>query len=321
MWSERPRVGRLVAVVAAIGLFSGVLIARAPTACASESGASTYMPGFYDLRAGMLPPPGLYARNYVLFYDGKAAEVVESGVLQAHARIKLLADVLGATYVTPFQVFGANWAVGLRIPFPDMDLKAIAVTPSFSHEVSDHNTGLGDIVFSPLILGWHSGNFHWIVSGPTVYLPSGAYSLSNMVNTGKNRWGIQGDVNFTWLDKERGHEISFATGYTTNLENSATNYRSGDEFHLDYALAQHFPCGLAAGLGGFYLQQVTPDSGSGALLGSFEGRTVALGPLISYAFKLADHPFTATFKYYRELETENRFEGNWFWFNVSTRLF
>lgn len=327
MWSEwsiggkSPGIGWPAAVVAAIALFLGVLIAPATTACASESGTSTYMPGFYDLRAGILPPPGFYLRNYLLFYEGRAAEVVESGVVQAHARLNLLADVLGATCVTPFRVLGANWAVGLRMPFPDMDLQASVITPFSRPEMSYHNTGLGDIVLSPMILGWHSGNFHWIVSGPTVYSPSGSYSLSDMINPGKNRWAFQGDVNFTWLDKERGHEISVATGYTTNLENPATHYRSGDEFHLDYAIAQHFPCGVSAALAGFYFQQVTPDSGSGALLGSFEGNTVGLGPLISYNFKLAGHPFTATFKYYRELEVENRFEGDWFWFNLSTRLF
>ena len=32
-------------------------------------------------------------------------------------------------------------------------------------------------------------------------------------------------------------------------------------------------------------------------------------PLISYSFKLADHPFTATFKYYRDPEVEKRSEG------------
>jgi hypothetical protein len=39
---------------------------------------------------------------------------------------------------------------------------------------------------------------------------------------------------------------------TFNLINTATNYRSGDELHFEWALNQHFPNGLAAGVGGYY---------------------------------------------------------------------
>jgi len=35
----------------------------------------------------------------------------------------------------------------------------------------------------------------------------------------------------------------------------------------------------------FYYQQVSGDSGSGAILGDFKGRTVGIGPVLSYITK------------------------------------
>jgi hypothetical protein len=72
---------------------------------------------------------------------------------------------------------------------------------------------------------------------------------------------------------------------TLNGRNTATNYQSGAELHFEWAVNQHFPFGLAAGVSGFFYQQVTDDHGSGAQLGAFRGRVAAVGPLLSYALK------------------------------------
>jgi hypothetical protein len=50
--------------------------------------------------------------------------------------------------------------------------------------------------------------------------------------------------------------------------NTATNYQSGAELHFEGALNEHFPFGLAAGVGGYYYQQLTPDGGSGDMVGA-----------------------------------------------------
>jgi hypothetical protein len=65
--------------------------------------------------------------------------------------------------------------------------------------------------------------------------------------------------------------------------NTATNYRSGAELHFEGALNEHFPFGLAAGVGGY--KQLTPDCGSGDMVGAFRGRVAAIGPLLSYTFR------------------------------------
>ncbi|MBP1689094.1 MAG: protein involved in meta-pathway of phenol degradation, partial [Deltaproteobacteria bacterium] len=102
-------------------------------------------------------------------------------------------------------------------------------------------------------------------------------------------------------------------------ENKDTDYKSGKQFHVDGTLAQHFPLfgGLAgAGVSGYYYQQVTGDSGSGATLGDFEGRTVGVGPVVSYTKKVGGHDTVFELKWLHEVETKNRLEGDIAWFKA-----
>jgi hypothetical protein len=90
---------------------------------------------------------------------------------------------------------------------------------------------------------------------------------------------------YTFLSMQTGTEVSVAVGMTFNLVNTATNYQSDDELHVEAALNQHFPFGLAAGVGGYFYQQITGDYGSGDRVGPFRGRVAGIGPLLAYTFK------------------------------------
>ena len=93
-------------------------------------------------------------------------------------------------------------------------------------------------------------------------------------------------MGITYLHPKKGHEVSAYLGYTINFENPATNYLSGNEFHLDWFVGQHLPKGFAIGMAGYFYQQVTGDSGSGARLGAFQGQAMAIGPCVTYNGKI-----------------------------------
>jgi len=57
-----------------------------------------------------------------------------------------------------------------------------------------------------------------------------------------------------------------------------------------------------------YYQQVEGDSGSGATLGDFNGRTIGAGPVVSYTKKIGGHDTVFEFKWLHEFETKNRLE-------------
>ncbi len=114
----------------------------------------------------------------------------------------------------------------------------------------------------------------------------------------------------TYFDAKRGHELSMTAGFTFNGENPATDYKTGTEFHVEWALMQHVSKTFAFGIAGYHYQQITGDSGAGARIGSFEGRVTGLGPDITYTFMCGKIPISTELKYFREFDVENRLTGD-----------
>jgi hypothetical protein len=159
------------------------------------------------------------------------------------------------------------------------------------------------------MLGWHRDNWHWKIQG-LLNIPIGQYDADDIANMGFNRWAFDASAAFTWLDPLKGHEVSATAGFTFNGENPDTDYKTGTEFHVEWALMQHFSKAFALGLAGYHYHQVTGDSGAGARLGPFEGIVTALGPDINYNFQLRDIPVATTLRWLHEFDAKNRLEGD-----------
>jgi hypothetical protein len=135
-----------------------------------------------------------------------------------------------------------------------------------------------------------------------------------------NRPGFDIKGAYTFLSMQTGTEISGAVGVTFNLRNTATAYQSGDELHVEAALNQHFPFGLAVGVGGYFYQQITSDFGSGATLGPFRGRVAGVGPLLSYTLKVDKQEVTLSGRWFHEFDVKNRVRGNAVFASLSFKL-
>lgn len=298
-------------------LITAFLFLSMPQAAkAGEGGNSQYLIGFNDFLAGVLPGAGFYFRNDSIYMNNKVGAALAEGFLETHVSVDTFANVTRLTYVTPLKILYSNWGTSLRIPLVKSKFSGEINSPIFLAEGSQNVSDLGDIVFSPLILGWHHQYFHWLVSLPTFYFPTGSYSLDNYINVGKNRYAIQADVNGTYFNTENGAELTAALGYTKSYRNYATNYQSGDEFHTDAVAAGHFSNGVSLGLAGYFLQQITGDSGAGATLGSNKGMTVGAGPAIDYSTKVKSLKINLRGKYYYNINSVNRLGGNTFWFSI-----
>ena len=126
-----------------------------------------------------------------------------------------------------------------------------------------------------------------------IYAPSGEFQKNKLANQGLGYWTFEPGVLISYLGQKNGIEFTTYIGYDINTKNTDTDYQSGQVFHIDVTLAQHFPLGkgfVGIGANGFYLQQTTGDSGSGARLGSFEEMTAGVGPVLSYAGNSAKPP-------------------------------
>jgi hypothetical protein len=285
-------------------------------ASASEYGQGSYRPGFTDLLAGALPAPGTTAvKTFFMFQDENTDASTREISLRANTSI-YTEDILGI-HVTNLKLLGGNYAFGGLLQSHIVD-QSIGIGPrgySMPHKTEIFG-GLGDTILLPAILNWNVRNFHFL-SLLAVYTPTGAYSKTRIANTGLNRWALEPDVGFTWLDPDTGREASMFTGYTVNSRNGATDYRSGDEFHTDFVLAQHLPHGITTGVSGYAVQQTTPDTGTGAIFGGYRGRVLGLGPLVDKSFDIAGHHIDFNVKYDVEFASQNRATGNELWFNTT----
>ncbi len=276
---------------------------------AAEGGAGLYLPGTFGPQTGILPEVGIYLTNYSYYYTASASRALAGGLLRLDFDLDVFSNFTSVTHVTDWTLWGAQYGLGVIVPVVraeyDARIQIGALTPKFS----DDNCGLGDVMVAPLLLGCHRGNSHFL--GITnVYFPTGSYHRGTGVNLGKNRYAVEPALGYTYLNEENGREVSLGLGYTVNFKNTEIDYRTGDEFHADLVLAQHLPNGMMLGAAGYWYEQVTGDSGSGAILGDFKGRVYGLGPVVSYNTTIGDRLFAISFKYYWEFEAKNRLEGD-----------
>ena len=144
----------------------------------------------------------------------------------------------------------------------------------------------------------------------TGFAPTGNFVLNRLSKTGVNRPALDLKGAYTYLGLQTGLELTGALGLTLNAPNTATNYQSGAELHFEWAVNQHFPLGLAAGVGGYFEQQVTNDQGSGDQLGAFRGRVAAVGPLLSYALKVGAQEVDFSARWFHDFAVQNRVRGD-----------
>jgi hypothetical protein len=293
---------------------------------AEEGGSGHYLPGsmasFID---GVPLTETFLMRMNVVYYNGSLGA---SKPLPIGGRTSLGVDAsswgLGLTVLwRPPLELAEHWsyAMSATIPYVMMDVSAdvngrLANGLSGSLARSSSTNALGDIVLMPLMLNYNVNPDFNVNFRVGVYAPTGSYEVGRLANTGKNFWTFEPVIGLMYLGKKNGFEASAFIGADFNTENNDTNYKSGTQFHVDGTLAQHFP--LFGGLGGvgvsaYYYQQVTGDSGSGATLGSFKGKTVGVGPVVSYVSKIGTHDTVVELKWLNEVETENRLKGDIVW--------
>ncbi len=291
----------ILALVVATAL--GTLTNRAS---AAEGAAGFYLLGSTTTNAGILPPPGTYLIDYNYFYSGSTDFTLEIAglILDGGVDANAYYNVPAPLWVAPGKVLGGNVAFLMLVPIGWKDVEAGLGMVN----LRDEETKFGDLV-PGMMMGWHHGNWHF-KTHTLVNVPVGFWERGNLANIGFNRWAIDNAAAFTWLDPKIGLELSAMAGFTYNWKNPATDYKTGTEFHVEYAAVQNFSKRFALGINGYFYDQVTGDSGAGAGLGSFKGRVAAIGPVMNLNFQVGKIPVSASLKYFREFDVENRLEGD-----------
>jgi len=267
---------------------------------ATESGASVYPAGVETVMPGLMPPAGktlfeefdnFYQANGLL--DGSGRSLVPG----FHLRVAAVAGKLVHNWGVKF--LGGALVISAAVPVLYEHLDG----PFGNLQKS----GIGNPDIGVMDVAYARGSWHWWY-GVDVFTPGFQYAKDDLLNVGQHNFATAPEGAFTYLPGDGRTEVSSKLQYIVNAANSATDYRSGNEFIWEYAAMHTVARKLSAGLNGYYYQQTTDDRLNGADSGD-RGRAFAAGPEIRYHIGRV----AAIVKYQREMLVANRTVGNSFW--------
>lgn len=296
------------------------------SAHAEEGGRGHYFPGLTASFIDILPGrPSFSYLNVFASYNGAASAIRQlptGGLVSQNVGTTACADTSVFVYETSKKLFGGSYAAAVYVPYFWLTVSASTQAGGVTVSRSDSDEGIGDIEILPLMVGWKNGETK---SGARlgVYAPTGAYERGRLANIGRNYWTFEPGFNVSRISRKTGQEFTAFVACDFNTVNHATDYLSGDIFHIDVTVAQHLPkFGGIAGVGAnlFYYRQITADSGSGARLGSFESQTSGIGPVLSYVTKTGrnkTNDLATELKWLPETNVLNRTKGDFVWFKLA----
>ncbi len=305
----------------AAGAMVSLTLALSQTATAGEGGTTHVIPGSMSTLIDNAPTaPGMIIKPMYLNYSGSATkEIPTAAGLASNLEATANTFVLAGIYAFEGKVFGATYSMVAALPYSFLDVSASVQSRSgVTRRVDSSVSGFGDLTFIPTMLAWKEPDSHWQYNFVLpIYAPTGSYQEGRLGNPGLNYWTFDPVFGVTYSNTKSGFNALLNTGYAINTENPDTDYKSGSVLHFDGAIEQILPLGtglMTLGAEGFYFQQVSCDSGSGAVLGCFKGRTAGLGPVIGYIQPLSKtESFVVEFKWLFEMDTKNRLDGDYIW--------
>ncbi|HEV2438318.1 MAG TPA: transporter [Verrucomicrobiae bacterium] len=294
---------RIVRIVLTAGLITlpGLLSAQ-PTA--------HYVPGSEGIKGASLPPPGFYVRDYNLaYYATRLNDPAGNNTHTPDFRAFTYANVPRVIWISDTQVLGGYVGVDALLPFIYQSLRV----PGY-----DHGTfGVGDF-FAETTLSWHPKQFD-LSAGAGVWAPTGDSPTQPGPSTraGLGYWTPMLTAGATWyIDEEKTWAVSALNRYEFNTEQRDTHITPGQAYTLEWGASKTVAKVVDLGVVGYFQQQVTTDSGTGA--SSDRDRVVAIGPEINVAFPKP--MLFASFRYNYELMSQSRAQGHTFTLTLTKRF-
>ena len=220
--------------------------------------------------------------------------------------------MLTPTYVFATPVLGGQAAVGMTALFGrnSTSVSGTLTGPggaTLSASRSDSLVAFGDpSPTASLKWNWEAHN---VMIYATAGIPVGAYDPTRLAAMGLGYWSADAGVGYTYLNEQAGFELSAVVGLTYNFINPYTQYQSGNDAHLDWAISPYLSEKMHIGAVGYFYNQLTGDSGLGATLGEFKSRVAGIGPQIGFFFPVADREGYLNLRGYYEFDAKNRLEG------------
>jgi hypothetical protein len=298
-----------------VGLAGLIVCASFGTAAADEAGVSFWLPGQYAAFAAETGTPGLSFE--AAFYHAtssaqRGATFDRDGHIQVGVKSPSDFVMLTPTYTFNTAILGGQPAFGMTalVGRNVTSVTATLIGPgggTLSGSQSDRIVSFGDL--NPnATLKWNRGVHNFMIYA-TAGIPVGAYNTERLAALGLGHWSVDGGGGYTYYNEKAGIEFSAVAGLTYNFINPYTQYRSGNDFHLDLSFSPYVSEIMHIGAVGYLYEQFSGDSGAGALLGDFKSRVAGVGPQIGFFLPIGDREGYLNLRAYYEFAAEHRMEG------------
>jgi len=282
------------------------------SAATGKEGPDQYPNGAESWLVGAAPPPGFCFVNYLGYYSGQLKNAAGDKVILNGVTLSVDAtfDAFRFIEITHFKILGADYGMHAIVPL---------VGQSMNLNGRNSTIGVGDITIDPLILAWHREHWH-AVTAFDINLPTGAYDQTDpRVSIGAHYYSFEPLFAVSYLPKG-GWETSAKLMYNIKTTNDATQYHSGQEFHMDYLAGRYFGAWMF-GASGYALKQLTDDTVNGVTVPATpglwdagrRGQVIAIGPSAGYSNK---RHMTFVAQWQHETLVRNRFGGDKVWFKM-----
>ena len=251
-----------------------------------------YAPGLEGIKAATLPPPGLYLRDYNLFYYADQANDTHGNKAEGISAL-IYANAPRLLWITDVNVLGGYLGVDALVPFQYTHVEGLGQT-----------FGVGDAFFEGT---WSSHLKQWdFALGAGVWAPSGDYTSLNPISPGGGYWGEMLTLGATWYpDEAKRWALSVLNRYEFNQEKRDTDITPGQVYTVEGGLSYGVMKTVDVGVIGYYQQQLTATTGGSA---ADRARVAGIGPEVGAFFPSIT--LGVTLRYAYEFMAENRLQGN-----------
>ena len=242
------------------------------------------------LEAGAAPSVGVY--GIVNQYYGTFKEYGSSGASAGYG-VDALFEVPVLFWQTGFKVLGGSYSAAVALPFDFSNIYGTGLAPA------NNVHGLYNTMVVPGQLAWRLRDNFYVKAGLTINIDDATSSFAHPPNggglgSGNGYWTIQPDFGVSWL--RDGWNVSLSMHYAINLADAdyhiaggVSKYQSGDVIAGDYTVMKRLGK-WKFGVGGYSEDQLTPDTGEGAILAGCaksngcKAQSYGAGPLLGYEF-------------------------------------
>lgn len=300
---------RTLKFAALVMLFGGL----AQTSLAREPGVPASVPAgnTMGLPVAVNPPPGLYFSLRSGYWD---AELKDENGDDAGQKNQLSDTAAQLLWVPGVQLLGGGYRAFVTIPFISNDQsRGEPFPPPLQGDMSKF--GMGNIEISPIGLSWQTAPGIFVSAGLSIFAPTGDFDSAG-ISTGGDFWTVAPNAAVSYL--RDGWNLTAHASLFFNTENSESDYRSGDEFLVNFTALKDIG-GWSLGPVGYYRKQLTEDESNGQDYGgAIQGKAeqVGLGLGFSRRFGSVDANLNLTDDVY----VRNAVGGPKIWLNLSVPI-